>query len=134
MSDMAGNHLRGASSGFLEKAELVKLKVKAMRAGVWFRALSRIDRVLVDLTIRVAGAVRSFTLAKNLLAVVRKLESTMESRFLRAVKEIGVPAAHRLSLVAQEWGNLGAVKWKSDVGFARYLAAMSLNEHKLFSG
>jgi len=112
----------------------VKLKVKAMRAGVWFRALSRIDRVLVDLTIRVAGAVRSFTLAKNLLAVVRKLESTMESRFLRAVKEIGVPAAHRLSLVAQEWGNLGAVKWKSDVGFARYLAAMFLNESKLFSG
>ena len=67
---MSRNVLRDADSGFLEKAHLMKLKLKAMRAGVWFRALPRIDRVLVDLTIRVAGNVRSFILAENILAVV----------------------------------------------------------------
>jgi hypothetical protein len=131
---MRTNTLHGADSGFLEKAQLMKLKLKAMRAGVWFKALPRIDRVLVDLTIRVAGAVRSFTLAQNILTVVRKLESVMESRFVRAVKEIGFPIARRLSLVAQKWGNAAAKSWESDKGFAEYLAALSFNEPKLFSG
>ena len=125
--------LRDADSGFLERAQLLKLKLKAMRSGVWFRVLRRIDRVLVDLTIKVAGTVRSSTLAKNILAVIRKLESSMESRFLRAVRIVGFPIARRLGLIAQEWGNHTAKDWKSDVGFARYLAAMSLNKPKLFS-
>jgi hypothetical protein len=125
---------RGADSGFLERAQLVKLRLKAMRAGVWFKVLPRIDRVLVDLTIRVAGNVRSFSLAKNLLAVVRKLEGVMESRFLRAVREVGFPFARRLGSVAQKWGNRSAKGWAFDEGFARYLAAMSFNEPRLFSG
>jgi hypothetical protein len=48
---MPKNRFHDVDSGFLEKAQLLKLKLKAMRSGVWFRALSRIDRVLVDLTI-----------------------------------------------------------------------------------
>ena len=131
---MRTNKSHNADSGFLKKALLMKLKLKAMRAGVWFKALPRIDRVLVDLTIRVAGAVRSFTLAQNLLAVVRKLECVMESKFVRAVKEIGFPIARRLGLVAQKWGNRSAKSWECDKDFARYLAAMSFNEPKLFSG
>lgn len=131
---MPKNMLHNADSGFLERAQLLKLKLKAIRSGVWFRGLPKIDRVLIDLTIKVAGTVRSFTLAKNLLTVIRKLESIMESRFLRAVKEIGLPTARRLCLVAQKWGNVTAKEWGSDVGFAKYLAAMSFNEPKLFSG
>jgi hypothetical protein len=126
--------LHDVGSGFLGKAQLLKLKLKAMRAGVWFRALPRIDRVLVDLTIRVAGTVRSFILAKNILAVVRKLEDVMENRLLRAVREVGFPVARRLASLAQEWGNGAAGDWGSDGGFARYWAAMSLNEPKLFTG
>jgi hypothetical protein len=122
------------NSGFLEKAQLMKLKLKAMRAGVWFKALPRIDRVLVDLTIKVAGSVRSFTLAQKVLTVIRKLESVMESKFLRAIRENGFPIARKLGLIAQRWGNTTAKNWESDEGFARYLAAKSLNETKLFNG
>jgi len=103
-----------------------------MRAGVWFRALHRIDRVLVDLTIRVAGNVRSFVLAESLLAVVKKLEGFMESRLLRAVRERGFPLAGKLGLIAQGWGNASARSWKSDEDFARYLATMFMNEPGLF--
>ena len=131
---MSKKRQHDANSGFLEKAQLMKLKLKAMRAGVWFKALPRIDRVLVDLTIKVAGSVRSFTLAQKVLTVIRKLESVMESRFLRAVRENGFPIARKLGLIAKKWGNTTAKNWESDKGFARYLAAMSLNEPKLFSG
>jgi hypothetical protein len=126
--------LHDANSGFLEKAQLKKLKLKAMRSGVWFKALPRIDRVLVDLTIKVAGTVRSFTLANKILTVIRKLESAMESRFRRTVREVGFPIARRLGLIAQNWGNATAKDWESDGDFAKYLAAMSFNEPKLFRG
>jgi hypothetical protein len=126
--------LHDANSGFLEKAQLKKLKLKAMRSGVWFKALPRIDRVLVDLTIKVAGTVRSFTLANKILTVIRKLESAMESRFRRTVREVGFPIARRLGLIAQNWGNATAKDWESDGDFAKYLAAMSFNEPRLFRG
>ena len=119
---------QNSTYNFLSKAQLVKLKVKAMRAGVWYRALPRIDRVLVDLTIRVADTIRSPRLARCILSVAGKLEGLLESKLQRAVREFGLPIARKLSLFAQKWGNEAAEKWASDDGFARYWAAIKLNE------
>jgi hypothetical protein len=118
---------------FLNRGQLVKLRLKAMRSGVWFRALPRIDRALVDLTIKVACEIRSCTLAKSLLTVVRKVEGLMENKLLRVVREIGLPVAQKLSLIAQKWGNAAAKNWVSD-GFAKFLAVLALNEPVLFKG
>jgi len=124
--------LHESTSNFLNKAQLVKLKLKAMRAGVWFRALPRIDRVLVDLTIKVAGNVRSITLAKNILVIIRKLEGLLESSLLRAWRRVGIPLAQKLSLIAQKWGNTSAKSWTSDLSFVNFLAVMHINEPKTF--
>jgi hypothetical protein len=117
---------------FLNKAQLVKLRLKAKRAGVWFRALPRIDRVLVDLTIRVASSIRSATLAKNILAVTKKLELLLESRLLRAFRGVALQLAQKLSVIAQKWGNTFAKSWASDVSFVSFLAVMHINEPKTF--
>ena len=112
----------------LEKKKLVKLKLKAIRGGVWFRALSRIDRALVDLTIRVVHGVQSFTLARIVFSIVAKLEDALENRFfLNALKEVGFPQARKLSLFAQKWGNVSARNWAFDLSFARFLAIIHLN-------
>ncbi len=124
--------LQKLASSFLDKARLVKLRLKAIRAGVWFKALPRIDRVLVDLTIKVASKVRSATLAKNLLAVIRKLEGLLESSLSRALRKVGFPLAQKLSLMAQKWGNVSAESWPSDASFIRFLAVMHINEPKAF--
>ena len=124
--------LREIASSFLTKTHLIKLKLKAIRAGVWFRALPRIDRALVDLTIKVASNIRSVTLAKNLLAVTRKLEGLLESSLSQALREVGLPLAQKLSLVAQKWGNTSAKNWASDVSFTKFLAVMHINEPKAF--
>ena len=123
MTETASN----GSTNFLEKTQLVKLKMKAMRAGVWFRALPRIDRVLVDLTIMVADNIRSPHLARCILAITGKLEAIMESKLSRAIREIGLPIAHKLSVFAQKWGNKAAHEWASDEDFARYWAVTKLN-------
>jgi hypothetical protein len=115
---------------FLERAQLAKLKLKAMRSGAWFRALRRIDRVLIDLTIKVACNVRSVILAKSILAVARKLEGIMESGFSRALREVGFQRAQKLSLLAQKWGNTSAKSWASNLSFVHFLAVMHINEPK----
>jgi len=116
----------------LTKTQLVKLRLKAIRAGVWFRALPRIDRVLVDLTIRVTSSIRSATLAKNILAVTRKLEGLLESSLLRAFRGLAIQLAQKLSLIAQKWGNTSAKRWASEVSFVNFLAVMHINEPKTF--
>jgi hypothetical protein len=120
---------QNSNSNFADRAELIKLKLRAMRSGAWFRVLSRIDRVLFDLTIKVAHCIRSGVLAKSIFSITRKLEGFLETKLERAIREIGFPAARKLSLFAQKWGNRTAEEWASDFGFARYLAVMKLNGH-----
>lgn len=118
---LSGSHV------VFDTGQLVKLKAKAMRAGVWFRALARIDRVLIDLTTKVTQYVRSPSLTKSLLSVTSKLEGLLESKVVRATNETGFRLARKLSLLAQEWGHKTARAWVGDAGFARYLAVAELN-------
>ena len=106
--------LQNSTFSFLDKTQLIKLKLKAMRSGVWFRALPRIDRVLFDLTIKVVRCVRSSSLAKNILSITGKLEALLESKLARAIRDIGFPLTCKLSLLAQKWGNQGAQEWAKD--------------------
>ena len=127
---------RGAgsvSSRFLvDRASLLDLKKRALRAGVWFRALSRLDRVFLSLTIKVADVVRSSFLAGRLLEVFDKLERFLESKFSRALREVGFSLAKRLSLIARGWGYADAERWDGDVLFAKFLAVMHLNSPEAF--
>ena len=126
--------LQNNTFSFIEKKQLIKFKCKAIRAGVWFKALTRIDRVLIDLAIKVTQSIRSPSLAKCIVSITRKLEGLLENRLERAMKEIGFPLARKLSLFAMKWGNRRAQEWAEDVGFVKYLAAMKLNEHPLYNG
>jgi hypothetical protein len=116
----------------LRRERLLKLKLKAIRRRVWFRALSRIDRVLVDLTIRVVDVVRSSRLSEALFSVVKKLEDGLEGRVSRAMKEVGFSLARKLSLLAQKWGNVLARNWMFDMSFVKFLAIMHINNSRVF--
>jgi hypothetical protein len=96
---------------------------------VWFRALPRIDRVLFDLTIKVArDSVRSTSLAKSIFSIVGKLRERLESKLASAIRNIGFPLARKLSHLAQKWGNQSAQEWAKDIEFAKYLAITKLNQ------
>ncbi len=115
------------------KGQLIKSKMRAIRSGVWFKALQRIDRVLIDLTIKVTDTIRSAKLANSILMLTNKLESAMESRFSRAIREVGLPLAQKLSSIAKKLGNTSAKDWIHDSDFAVYLAVMQIN-NKYFQG
>lgn len=111
----------------LSRSQLSKLRGKACRYGFWFRVLSRAERGLIDLTIRVVAKVRSLVLARSLISIVEKLEGAMESRVTHLVKVVGRPLAQKLSEIAQSWGNKAACSWVVDMDFIQYLAIMQGN-------
>ena len=110
-------------------AALRALKVRSMRRGIWNRALSRLEKAQVDLTLRIVRRVRSPFLARVLDSIVDKLSNALQSGVSRTTVSIGFPLALRLSRIAQGWGNKSARTWAQDSGFARFLAIMSLNSN-----
>jgi hypothetical protein len=114
------------------RTQLVTLRLKAKRTGVWFRALSRIDRVLVDLTIMVADNVKSTTLTRNLQVIIRKLETILQDNHLRFLMDAASRQAQKLSLLAQRWGNVSAGQWVNDASFVLFLAVMRIHTPKTF--
>ena len=123
---------QNCSSGFLDKTELLKLKLRAMRAGLWFKALPQIDRALLEVATKVNVDIRSLTLVRSISIISRKLEILLEGKLLRAVRESGFPLAHKFSALAQKWGNVAAGSWNCDELFARFLAVMNLNARSEF--
>jgi hypothetical protein len=119
------------SKDFTDTRQLAKLKAKALRSGVWFKALQRIDRALLDLTIRVASMIRNVKLVKSIRSIANKLERAMGTRISKASEEIGVPLAQKLSTIALKLGNVMARSWATDFGFARFLAVMHINDPEM---
>jgi hypothetical protein len=129
-----GEKMTGWNSALLSRSELVKLRAKARRRGVWFRMLSRVERGLIDLSIRVVEKVRSLVLARSLISVVEKLLDAMESEVARLMRTVGRQLAQKLSEIVQGWGYASARLWANDLGFIRYLAVMQKNLSPVFRG
>lgn len=122
-----GEKMTEWNSTSLSRSELTKLRVKARRRGVWFRMLSRVERGLIDLSIKVVEKVRSLVLARSLISVVEKLLEAMESEVARLMRTVGCSLARKLSEVAQGWGNKAARLWATDFSFVQYLAVTQKN-------
>ena len=105
----------------------MKIKTRALRKGVWFKALSRIERSIVDLTIRCVERVRSDVLMRTVVAILDKLLETLEEEYLKRVERIGREIAEKICEIASRWGNPHAWAWKYDLSFIRYLGANAVN-------
>ena len=96
--------------------KLAGMKTRALRKRVWFRVLDRVERGLLDLTIRWVDNVRSGRLRETLLRILVKLARAMEQGMSR-VLVVGRELALRASVLAVSWGNVNAYSWRSDRGF-----------------
>ena len=116
----------------LGKSELVRIRARAMRRGVWFRVLTRAERAQIELTMRVVKRIRSFFLARVVTFIVEKLLDAMESKVTRLMREVGPALARKVSRTAQEWGNKLAHQWAEDPGFVQYLTVDYMNKPASF--
>jgi hypothetical protein len=116
----------------LSRDELIRMRAKAIRRGVWFRMLTRSERAQIDLTVRVVNKIRSLLLARVLASLVKKLLEAMESMVGRMRRVVGSPLAEKLSQIAQNWGNASATRWAKDLCFIQYLTITLMNTSAMF--
>lgn len=116
---------------FPSKLVLANLKKKALRKGLWFRALTGIERGIVDLTIRLVKEPRSQELLATLDSIVRKLADAIQLGFLYIAETIGKPIAEQRVRAAVSWGHERAKEWLKDRSFAQFLGLMVLNDSRL---
>ncbi len=130
MSAKSGKSSKGTQSFPLTREALVKLKLKALRRGVWFRDLKQSERKLLDLTISVVERIRSFLLAKLVSRLINKLCEAMESRVFRLMKTEGRRLAEKVASIGEAWGNRAAKFWAKDSDFIQYLTINNLQSFR----
>ena len=112
---------KGEQNSSLSVGTLAEAKKLALRHRVWFRLLNRVERGIIDLTVRYVECIKSVVLAKVVTAIMEKLQSAMESVVDRLVRTVGLPLAQKISDIAVSWGNRLASMWANNLAFARFL-------------
>jgi len=116
----------------LRSEELAKIKRKALQRKIWYRVLSKIERVQINLTIKVVDRVRSTYLAKVLHAIVKKLIDAMETPVKRLMREVGISLARKISEIGKKLGCKSAGKWAGDWRFIQFLTIIYMNTPVLY--
>jgi len=111
----------------LDSCYLARVRLEALRRHVWFKALSSLERGLVNFVIKVVDKPKSPKLIWALARIVIKVRRAMMSPMKRLVEQVGKPLAKKISAIALRWGNRSAVEWAEDEGFIRYLTIMDVN-------
>jgi hypothetical protein len=117
--------INGYLGSFTSIQGLAEAKKIALRNGLWYRTLNRVERGIIDLTVRYVDNVKSAKLVKVLTTIIKKLQSATESTIDKLVRNIGLPLAQKISDIAVSWGNCLASKWADDLAFARFLVLNS---------
>src|SRR2546428_3537579 len=110
--DLAAGFLSGKLDGPIALEVLVGLKTRGLRRRLWYSTLSRIERGLVDLTIRWVDKVRSGRLTETLVRILAKLAMALETGMGRVLMR-GRILAMKASELAVGWGDRSAYSWRA---------------------
>ncbi len=105
----------------------MKLKSRALRNRTWYKTLSRIERAIIDLTIRCVEKIRSHVLAQTVSMIVNKILRTLKESFMAEAEKVGRELVEKLCVIAQNWGNTTCFLWKRDEGFVKFLGVNAVN-------
>jgi len=106
---------------------LCSLKKRAIRQRVWFGVLTKIERGIVDLTVKCVDRIRSDMLSLVIGRIVCKIANALKSRFLERVDAVGYNLVERISKIAVGWGYVEAMGWKRDLNLVRHLGVNAVN-------
>ena len=103
---------------------LSDVRRRALRKGLWFRALDRVERGIVEISSRGFDEVKSLELVKILVSILAKLRDASKSPFIKHLESVGIDKARNLVEQACRFGCKEAISWLQDVGFAYYIGFM----------
>jgi len=105
----------------------MKIRSRALRARVWFKAISKVERAIVDLTIKCVERIRSNILARIISTIVSKLLESLEEDFMKRAERVGCKIAEKLCTLGERWGNKACSVWKHDLSFAMFLGINAIH-------
>jgi hypothetical protein len=105
---------------------LAGVRRKALRKGIWYKALSRAERGIISLTSRLVDKIQSLDLAKSVVKILAKLRDAAKHPFTRHMENHGVSQAHRNIEHAINFGSKEAYNWMTSQ-YIRYLAFIDYN-------
>src|SRR5689334_13976260 len=111
----------------MTKEGIKTLRSKSLRGGIWFRALNRAERGIVDLMLKYIDAIRSAALMKALRSILAKLSDAVEHTFAWTLVRAGRPIAEMMSRMAVALGVEGAEEWKDDPAYIECLGINSMS-------
>ncbi len=117
------------SMQFMSISWLASLRRNALRRRVWFHVLSKVERSVVNLTVRYVDQIRSLKLSLAIGRVVCKLLEAFKGRFLKRVERVGSDIAEKISKIAISWCYVEASSWKHDLSFIRFLGVDAINNN-----
>jgi len=109
------------------RQDLEKIKSKALRTRVWFRTLSKVERAIIDLTIKCVERVRSAVLAGTIATIVDKILRCLEEDFIIGAETVGLEIVERVCAIGKKWGNEACSAWRRNKCFIRFLGINALN-------
>jgi len=109
------------------KQDLIKIKTRALRTRLWFKTLSRVERAIIDLTIKCTERVKSNVLMATISTIIGKILQFCEESFMIRAEKVGQGMAEVLCALALRWGNKTSSAWKHETGFAKHLGVNALN-------
>ena len=128
LSGLGKFNLGLSSPGLMTRGWLESVKGRALRKRVWFRVCNRLERGILDLTIRCVDVIKSSRLALVIGRLVCKILKACRSTFLMRVARTGRGLAEGISRIAVSWGMDEAFNWKGDKDFIKYLGVNAVNK------
>lgn len=105
----------------------MQIKTRSLRQRVWFNTLSKVERAIVDLTIKCVERVRSNILARTVSTIVKKLLKCLDEGFMTRAEKVGYAIAEKICTLGESWGNETCSTWKYEKSFSRFLGVNALN-------
>jgi hypothetical protein len=109
------------------KQELMKIRSRALRTRIWFRTLSKVERGIIDLTIKCVEKIRSNVLVRTISTIITKLLESLGESFMERAERTGHKIAASLCSLGERWKNKSCLTWKSDKCFVKFLGVNALN-------
>ena len=104
-----------------------RLRRRALRRRIWYKALDRVERGILVLVSRVVDRVESEVLGVVLVEIVRKLRDAMKCEFVTLMETYGVKRVRDLVEYTLAWGNTSTICWANDQGYVRHVTNLKLN-------
>jgi len=103
---------------------LKKMRRRALRKGVLYSALDRVEQGILSLAGKLVDSIKSKTLGVQIVKILAKLKKALNGDFLKHVESYGLEKANKMIEYAEEFGNM--VDWLS-MEYAYYLAFIDYN-------